>query len=366
MDFAFLPPEINSGRMYSGPGPAPLLAAAGSWDALTAELDVTAETYESVLSDLTSLHWRGPASAAMTATIAPYMNWLQVTAELTGQTAMQARAAAAAYELAFAMTVPPAAVTANRIQLAVLVATNFFGQNTGAIAATEGQYAEYWAQDTAAMFGYAASSAAAAQLMPFSSPNQTTNPAGLIAQNAAVTQANAAAPDPSLEALFTAIDPSSLTNIDLSLFDVIRVVGTAINGPFKMEATASGVIGAEDDLGMLPEVGAETAEVAPMLSPVPQLSAVPGLGNAAAILARAGTIGSMSVPASWVMPSSTSLAAVSGGGVPTLAGTGEIAGPGSGMPGIPGMPVGAVSRPTVVIPRYGQRIKVLVRPPAAG
>ena len=47
------------------------------------------------------------------------------------------------------MTVPPAVVAANRAQLATLVATNVFGQNTPAIAATEAQYAEMWAQDAA-------------------------------------------------------------------------------------------------------------------------------------------------------------------------------------------------------------------------
>jgi PPE-repeat protein len=71
MDFAFLPPEINSARMYTGPGSGSLLAAAGSWDSLAAELSTTAETYESVISSLTSLHWRGPASASMTATALP-------------------------------------------------------------------------------------------------------------------------------------------------------------------------------------------------------------------------------------------------------------------------------------------------------
>ena len=86
------------------------------------------------------------------------------------------------------MTVPPPAVTANRTQLASLIATNFFGQNTAAIAATEAQYADYWAQDAAAMSGYAASSAAATQLSPFASPKKSTNETGLTAQNAAVTQ----------------------------------------------------------------------------------------------------------------------------------------------------------------------------------
>ncbi len=144
VDFVLLPPEINSARMYSGPGAGPLLAAAASWEALSAELHNTAESCGSVLSGLTRLHWRGPAAQSMSTTAARYATWLACTAEQARQTAGQARAAAAAYELARAMTVPPAAVTANRAQLAVLVATNFFGQNTAAIAATEAQYAEYW------------------------------------------------------------------------------------------------------------------------------------------------------------------------------------------------------------------------------
>ncbi|OUZ04074.1 putative PPE family protein PPE29 [Mycobacterium avium subsp. paratuberculosis] len=189
MDFGFLPPEVNSARMYAGPGSGSLLAAAGSWDSLAAELSITAAVYESVLAGLTGLYWHGPASRAMAAGAAPYVGWLHTTAERAQQTATQARAAAAAYELAHAMTVPPAAVAANRTQLAALVATNFFGQNTAAIAATEAQYAEYWAQDAAAMYAYSASSAAAAQFSPFPSPRRTTDPGGVTAQQAAVAAA---------------------------------------------------------------------------------------------------------------------------------------------------------------------------------
>ena len=54
------------------------------------------------------------------------------------------------------MTVPPPVIAANRTQLASLTATNIFGQNTPAIAANEAQYGEMWAQDAAAMYGYAA------------------------------------------------------------------------------------------------------------------------------------------------------------------------------------------------------------------
>ena len=38
MDFAVLPPEVNSGRMYAGAGSGPLMAAAAAWDGLAAEL----------------------------------------------------------------------------------------------------------------------------------------------------------------------------------------------------------------------------------------------------------------------------------------------------------------------------------------
>ena len=75
------------------------------------------------------------------------------------------------------MTVPPPEIAANRSLLAALVATNFLGMNTPAIAATEAQYAEMWAQDAVAMYGYAGSSAAATVLSPFTSPDQNTDPA---------------------------------------------------------------------------------------------------------------------------------------------------------------------------------------------
>lgn len=123
MDYAFLPPEINSARMYSGPGPNSMLVAAASWDALAAELASAAENYGSVIARLTGMHWWGPASTSMLAMSAPYVEWLERTAAQTKQTATQARAAAAAFEQAHAMTVPPALVTGIRGAIVVETAS---------------------------------------------------------------------------------------------------------------------------------------------------------------------------------------------------------------------------------------------------
>ena len=201
MDFAMLPPEVNSGRMYAGPGSGPMLAAASAWDALAAELQTTAASYEAAISELTGGPWLGPSSAAMAAATAPYMQWMTTTAAQAEQTATQAKAAAAAFEAAFAMMVPPPLISANRSLLMALVATNVFGQNTMAIAATETDYAEMWAQDAAAMYGYAGSSATASTLAPFTSPPPTTNPAGAGGQAAAVAQSSASSGSQLMSAL---------------------------------------------------------------------------------------------------------------------------------------------------------------------
>src|ERR1700742_5125481 len=191
LDFGLLPPEVNSGRMYTGPGPGPLLAASEAWDGLAAELGLAATGYGSALADLTSNTWVGPTSVAMMSAVTPYINWLTSTGTQAEETANNARAAVAAYEAAFAMTVPPPVIAANRALLAALVATNFFGQNTPAIMMTEALYAEMWAQDAAAMYGYAGASQVASQVTPFVQPPQTTNPDGTSNQADAVAKAAA-------------------------------------------------------------------------------------------------------------------------------------------------------------------------------
>ena len=192
MDFGALPPEVNSARMYSGPGSAPMLAAASAWDTLASELQSGASSYGSVVSALTD-EWQGPSSGMMEDAAAPYVEWLTAAAGQAEQTAGQARAAASAYQVALTAMVPLPEIAANRTQLAALTATNILGQNTPAIATTEAQYGEMWAQDAATMYSYAGSSAAASRVTPFTAPPSTTNPAGAASQAAAVTQASGTA-----------------------------------------------------------------------------------------------------------------------------------------------------------------------------
>jgi PPE-repeat protein len=187
-EFAAFPPEINSGLMYAGPGAGPMIAAGAAWDALADDLYLAAAAYGSVVSDLGS-SWLGPSSVSMAAAAATYVSWITATAAQAELSAAQAMAAVAAYEAAFAMTVPPPVIAANRALLLALVATNFFGQNTPAIMATEALYVEMWAQDVTAMYGYAGASSAAAALTPFTTPLPTTNSSGLAGMAAAVTQA---------------------------------------------------------------------------------------------------------------------------------------------------------------------------------
>lgn len=237
LDFGVLPPEVTSTRIYSGPGSVPIIAAATAWDGLAAQLEAFAQGYASITLSLEGDGWSGPAAAAMAAAAAPFAEWAAATAAQATQAASQARAAAAAYEAALAATVPPAVVTANRTQLQQLSATNIFGQNTPAIATTEADYSEMWAQDTGAMYGYAASSSHAAELPPFAEPPPTTNPAGLAAQEASVAEAAATAGAQDLTKVMSAL-PQQLENLS--------------TGPGAVSATAAPTL---KELLMLEEIG---------------------------------------------------------------------------------------------------------------
>ena len=240
MDFAALPPEINSSRMYAGPGSEPMMAAAGAWDSLAAELYSAATYYQSVVAGLVSGPWLGPSSVSMAAAVAPHVAWISATAAQADEAASHCKAAAAAYQAAFAMTVPPPAIAANRALLMTLIATNILGQNTPAIAATEACYTEMWAQDVGAMYAYADTSAAAAStLTPFTAPPPTTNPASLTGQLGVVGHAAAAV------ATNDGLQPLS------ALYRLVAAVPTALQALGSPTSSISGLSSLANTLSIL-------------------------------------------------------------------------------------------------------------------
>ncbi|OBJ75813.1 hypothetical protein A9W97_09375 [Mycobacterium gordonae] len=373
LDFAALPPEINSARMYTGPGSGPMLAAASAWHGLAAELRATALSYDAVLSTLTGAEWLGPASASMAAAAVPQVAWLSATAAQAEQTAAQAAAAAAAFEAAFAATVPPPLVAANRTQLAALVATNILGQNTPAIAATEAQYFQMWAQDAAAMYGYAGSSATAAQLSPFAEPQEATNPSGLAAQAVSVTQASGAAGQQSVLAQLISAVPSALQGLsgtsgpagqgfwsewgpNANVWNTIASTGLLVPGstfgPF-LDMLGGGAGAATD--------GAVAAAGNAVSESVGSTSGLAGVVSAGA--GNAGTAGRLSVPPAWTAATPLTSPLHS-----ALGGTPMVAPPPAGAPGMPGVPLGNIAGQPYgrAVPQYGFRPLVVARPPAAG
>jgi PPE-repeat protein len=337
LDWGALPPEFNSGRMYAGAGSGPLLAAAAAWDELAAELQSTAASYGSTVQGLTVGQWTGPSSIAMAAAAAPYVAWMSATGAQAEQAATQAKLAAGAYETAFAATVPPPVITANRTLLATLIATNFLGQNTPAIAATEAQYMEMWAQDAGAMYGYASSSAMImGQLTKFNEPPQTTNESAGLMQRAAVAQSstltgtNTAAhlsqlttstPSAvqSLATTTAAADPASTGLISLppvppALTEWNNIFSTIASGPYSLQGLTSIPGGPFLSFGQvysyaqngqgLAAFGAPkaiTGALAPLTSGATANLTSASLGGApiSGSMGKAALVGSMSVPQGW-------------------------------------------------------------------
>jgi PPE-repeat protein len=418
IDFGALPPEINSARMYAGPGPGSMLAAAAAWNGLAAELHSAAASYGSVISELTSGSWVGPSSTAMEAAGAPYVTWMSATARQAELAATQAQAAAGAYETAFGMTVPLPVIAANRTQLASLVATNILGQNTPAIAATEAQYGEMWAQDAAAMYGYAASSAATtAKVTPFTAAPQTTNSAGLAAQGAAGAQAAGTSTGTGVQstlsqlvsavptALQNLASPSSaasttittpggiLSSSGFSLGNVATSViaeyaampewigvngfgsvlgplmGTSFGQLAAQSAAAAGGAGAAG-AGAAGATGAAAAQGALGSGFAGGLGGLAGLG-------RAASVGALSVPQSWGW-AATPQAAMLGGMPLASALPGVNVGATGGLPMAAGLPLmmGGLPRAAgvaaaagvggAVASKYLPRLGVVARSPAAG
>jgi PPE-repeat protein len=417
LDFALLPPEVNSTLLYSGPGSASMSGASAAWQGLAAELHGTAASYRSLLCGLVAGPWSGPAATAMSAAAAPHLAWLASTAEQVEQIGRQAAVAAGAYEAAFAGIVPPAMVAANRVLLGTLVATNIFGQNTPAIAAVEAEYAEMWAQDASVMYEYAGVASAAAELRPLIPPRSVATSGGMAAEATVVARAtggavaadvqalqqlieqlpnalqglSAATPLPSLEQIMrtlglvgwrwtpngdglvlsgatgaavagltgsSTLDASTLSNTYIRMISPIRLTTTALK---DLDGLSHSLLPAASHAA---EGAAAAVEALPAALPSVPLGGIEGgLGG----IGKAAQIGGLSVPNAWAT-ATPALGRVATVPLASVAATAAAADPSQHVFG--GMPAaGTPARgfaAAAAAPRYGFHPTVMARPPAAG
>lgn len=375
--FVFFPPEINSALIVGGPGAGPLYEAASAWDGLAANLSSSASSFHTVVSDLAGGAWTGPSSVSMTAAAAPYVEWLIIAAAQAEVAALQARMAALAYEGALVATVPLPEVLANRARLLVLIATNFLGVNTAAIAQTELEYVEMWAQDVAAMLGYHAGAQSMAQSLPaFSAPpaalgggassaglaGSATAPLSFASQFFDGLSSLGAAFASELQSVFSALAPavSSLTSVlsstPVAALTTVAPAGmypaTALMTPMATLAQSAGpaaapaaapsvapaLVGAAGPPGNAPHsAGSALSDLQPLAG-----GGLGAFGIATAGLGSARFVGSMSVPAAWQgsVPAYIGTPAMSavGSGAPAATAAAEAVGSGSGAP-MTAMPV---------------------------
>jgi PPE-repeat protein len=296
VDF-WAPPEITSALIHSGPGPGSLLTAANVWRQLAVELGQTAADYASTVARIS---WQGPSAKAMILSTVPYVAWLHATAAQAAQLSMAATTMAGSFVAAQTAVVHPSVVTANRTQLAHLIATNFFGINFPAIAATEAQYIQMWAGNTTAMLGYHATSLQTMTLQPFTPPPTTSNPVGMAAQGAAVATAQAAADPPGLQ-----LPLDSIFSNPTIAFLILQESSVIQSGfPFNLTST---FLGGHDFVpGQYPDVLAATPRNLAIAYNVTGPEAVGGAPNVAAI-----------APAAETSAVQTSVTASLGPGLPT-------------------------------------------------
>ncbi|OBH49463.1 PPE family protein [Mycobacterium mantenii] len=401
IDFGALPPEINSTRMYAGPGPLSLTAAAVAWDGLAAELHAAASCYRSVIAGLTTQRWLGPSSLTMASAFAPYMAWTAGAAARAAESAGQARLAVEVYEAAFAMTVPPPAVAANRAQLAMLVATNFFGQNAAAIAATEAEYGEMWAQDAAAMYEYAAGSAAACSVTEFNPAPHVTNESGMARQAAVVGQITSQTEQANLAQVVSKV-PTALHQLSSPMTAGINTVtdaGGTVTGTASSAVDSATSSALSSLVSQLPNTAATYFMAG--ATPLYGMSSILGMAQTAQGLAKAASDGAMAVAgtaASGVASAASSGAGALGslgsgvfGSLGSAASLGPLAVPASwtsvipaansAVSALPAINLAGANVPPSVMgslprlaaasgktlgPRYGVIPTVMTRPPAAG
>ena len=394
VEYGILPPEINSARAYAGPQAAPLTAAAAAWQALSANLESNAVALNQALMALLAGGFQGPTSAMMATGGAENVRWLLQAATQAQATALAAEQAALAVEATHAGVVPPPVIEANRNLLEALVASNFMGVNSGAIAACVAQYQEMWSQDATVMYGFSADAAGiTGSLIPFMPPTPTVNPGGFASQAAAVAQAggqaagqagqNAASAGQSVSSMggesgssFMAMAPQFMSAVPQALQGLAQPLmggmGNPMQGLSGFQSLMSPFMSMFSSSGMGGVGGAGAATSAASLTGAGGLGGGgggfggAGAGALSAGLGRGGSLGGLSVPATWAAGASggsgaSPISATGGSGAsgaaPATASGGGVGGGGAPMAAMQGRDNSSGDGPS-----YGAPVRVLPRP----
>jgi PPE-repeat protein len=293
MSFGQVPPEINSGRLFCGCGPASMTQAATSWYELAATLRQAAADSCSVAASLVE-GWHGAVAIATGQALAPYIGWLNAAATQAEHTATQAATVASAHELAMAAMVHPDVVVANRVRLQSLCTANCLAQVSPMIAQTEAEYEQMWSDDAEAMYAYARASAKASVLTPFDSSSLaiagSTHPDVNVRRS---SRALASAPDAiaagqqviaAIPEALHALSSSPQTTLDVHLLPVAAALSKLASLSPASEVAIKNL---------------NTVNRGMLLLKAAVLSA-PNASRIAAGLGRAATIGALSVPQRWL------------------------------------------------------------------
>jgi PPE-repeat protein len=249
--------------------------------------------------------------------------------------------------------------------LSALTESNILGQNVPAIAAVEARYAEMWAQDASAMYGYAASSAVAGRLDPLIKPSHHSNPAGMANQAGAVGRAAASTSAQQVglnnlisnapNAVQSLAAPIASTPAAAELNALIHSIDGLLGTPFVHSALTHTVSGSVADHGVTAATGnpgdddteGAVSKTAPAVAATARST---GLGTAY-------SVGRLSVPASWstAAPATTAATAADGTGWAVPAEDGPTA----AMPPGPGVAVSEGDAGVGAVPRYGVKPVVM-------
>ncbi len=296
-----LPPEVHSALLSSGPGVGPLLAAAQSWAALSAEYDAVAAGLADVLHTVRAEMWQGMAAERYAAAHMPHLEWLTSASAAGARAAARPQIIAAAYTAALASMPTLAELAANRTGHAALVATNFFGVNTIPIAVNEADYVRMWLQAAATMETY----------QGVADATLSAGPVGMPAP--AVVGSSDFSPDGDDDN-----DPYGIKELIRKLTDLYHLL---FDGPFDeiaeiLASTLPGIAAAAAGAG---QVGAGAAPtVAPGLAAAPATSGRPPAAPAVLAGTR-GWPGVATVPTAPAGSATTSVSSPGAAAVPGVA-----------------------------------------------